>query len=99
MASHSKGYEIKWTVSKSVTSDPLAANIFPLALVWSGGGEVAGQQAPRNISVNYEIKVVKWVPYKKQVSREGSIVIRKWINSIPALQRTKVSGTAGSLIP
>ena len=27
---------IKWTVSKSVTSDPLAANIFPLALVWSG---------------------------------------------------------------
>ena len=27
---------IKWTVLKSVTSDPLAANTFPLALVWSG---------------------------------------------------------------
>ena len=27
---------IKWTVSKSVTSGSLAANIFPLALVWSG---------------------------------------------------------------
>ena len=28
---------IKWTVSKSVTSDPLVANIFPLDLVWSKG--------------------------------------------------------------
>ena len=91
---------IKWTVSKRVTSDPLTANIFPLALVWSRG-QVAGQQAPRTTIVNHEIKVVKWVPYKNQVSRGGSIVVRKRIDSTgtPASRRKKFWWTAGSLIP
>ena len=66
---------IKWTVSKRVTSDPLAANILPLALVWSGGKMQGNRllELPGSIIKLWSLSG----SLIKQVRREGSIVIRK----------------------
>ena len=89
---------IKWTVSKSMASDPLSTNIFSMALDW------LKRKLRGNRLLELPVSITKPRPLngsliKKQVREEGCIVIRKRIDSIPTLWRTKVWLAADSLIP